>query len=214
MPDAPLTNAQLHLSRKKSSDSKPPSCSERPLTLFHTMQSTEQRECHYSGPAWSPGDIQASSQLPGVLTSSLSVCVAAFYVLEDTVSAIVPSRVPWLSNLDRTGSRGAEDEREGHAAQDPLSQSPVGRQLSPFSSSCTIRSKLRRRLFGPSFVSGSPRTSFPSFSRVVTRCLFVRVTRPTAVGLSLHRGLVWLARPSPPPLLGLTHGGCLVNVWN
>uniref|UniRef100_A0A452U490 Rho GTPase-activating protein 26 n=1 Tax=Ursus maritimus TaxID=29073 RepID=A0A452U490_URSMA len=31
VPDTPLTNAQLHLSRKKSSDSKPPSCSERPL---------------------------------------------------------------------------------------------------------------------------------------------------------------------------------------
>ncbi|XP_067588224.1 rho GTPase-activating protein 26 isoform X5 [Pseudorca crassidens] len=44
VPDAPLTNAQLHLSRKKSSDSKPPSCSERPLTLFHTMQSTEKQE--------------------------------------------------------------------------------------------------------------------------------------------------------------------------
>uniref|UniRef100_A0A8B9XCX0 Rho GTPase-activating protein 26 n=1 Tax=Bos mutus grunniens TaxID=30521 RepID=A0A8B9XCX0_BOSMU len=44
VPDAPLTNAQLHLSRKKSSDSKPPSCSERPLTLFHTVQSTEKQE--------------------------------------------------------------------------------------------------------------------------------------------------------------------------
>ncbi|XP_040095756.1 rho GTPase-activating protein 26 isoform X4 [Oryx dammah] len=44
VPDTPLTNAQLHLSRKKSSDSKPPSCSERPLTLFHTMQSTEKQE--------------------------------------------------------------------------------------------------------------------------------------------------------------------------
>ncbi|KAM7140347.1 rho GTPase-activating protein 26-like [Molossus nigricans] len=44
VPDMPLTNAQLHLSRKKSSDSKPPSCSERPLTLFHAMQSTEKRE--------------------------------------------------------------------------------------------------------------------------------------------------------------------------
>ncbi|XP_010386576.1 rho GTPase-activating protein 26 isoform X1 [Rhinopithecus roxellana] len=44
VPDIPLTNAQLHLSRKKSSDSKPPSCSERPLTLFHTVQSTEKQE--------------------------------------------------------------------------------------------------------------------------------------------------------------------------
>ncbi|KAM4875987.1 rho GTPase-activating protein 26 isoform 3-T3 [Thomomys bottae] len=44
VPDMPLTNAQLHLSRKKSSDSKPPSCSERPLTLFHAVQSTEKQE--------------------------------------------------------------------------------------------------------------------------------------------------------------------------
>ncbi|XP_052598024.1 rho GTPase-activating protein 26 isoform X5 [Peromyscus californicus insignis] len=44
VPDVPLTNAQLHLSRKKSSDSKPPSCSERPLTLFHAMPSTEKLE--------------------------------------------------------------------------------------------------------------------------------------------------------------------------
>ncbi|EHH54614.1 hypothetical protein EGM_15493, partial [Macaca fascicularis] len=44
VPNMPLTNAQLHLSRKKSSDSKPPSCSERPLTLFHTVQSTEKQE--------------------------------------------------------------------------------------------------------------------------------------------------------------------------
>uniref|UniRef100_A0A8C2VP65 Rho GTPase activating protein 26 n=1 Tax=Chinchilla lanigera TaxID=34839 RepID=A0A8C2VP65_CHILA len=44
VPDVPLTNAQLHLLRKKSSDSKPPSCSERPLTLFHAVQSTEKQE--------------------------------------------------------------------------------------------------------------------------------------------------------------------------
>nr|KAF6445914.1 Rho GTPase activating protein 26 [Rousettus aegyptiacus] len=44
VPEVPLTNAQLHLSRKKSGDSKPPSCSERPLTLFHAMQSTEKQE--------------------------------------------------------------------------------------------------------------------------------------------------------------------------
>uniref|UniRef100_A0A8D1MSF3 Rho GTPase-activating protein 26 n=1 Tax=Sus scrofa TaxID=9823 RepID=A0A8D1MSF3_PIG len=42
-PDAPLANT-LHLSRKKSGDSKPPSCSERPLTLFHTTQSTDRQE--------------------------------------------------------------------------------------------------------------------------------------------------------------------------
>nr|XP_051700330.1 rho GTPase-activating protein 26 isoform X4 [Oryctolagus cuniculus] len=44
VPDAPLTGTQLHLSRKKSGDAKPPSCSERPLTLFHAVQATEKQE--------------------------------------------------------------------------------------------------------------------------------------------------------------------------
>ncbi|XP_074068811.1 rho GTPase-activating protein 26 isoform X2 [Macrotis lagotis] len=44
VPDALLTNTQQSLSWKKSNDSKPPSCSERPLTLFHTVQTTEKQE--------------------------------------------------------------------------------------------------------------------------------------------------------------------------
>eukprot|EP00079_Xenopus_tropicalis_P022201 XP_012814024.1 PREDICTED: rho GTPase-activating protein 26 isoform X2 [Xenopus tropicalis] len=44
VPEMPQTNSQLHLSRKRSSDSKPPSCSERPLTLFHTTHNTEKEE--------------------------------------------------------------------------------------------------------------------------------------------------------------------------
>ncbi|XP_023559828.1 rho GTPase-activating protein 26 isoform X2 [Octodon degus] len=44
VPDVQLTSTQLHLLRKKSNDSKPPSCSERPLTLFHAVQSTEKQE--------------------------------------------------------------------------------------------------------------------------------------------------------------------------
>ncbi|KAM5170877.1 rho GTPase-activating protein 26 isoform 1-T1 [Mantella aurantiaca] len=44
VPEMPQTNSQLHLSRKRSTDSKPPSCSERPLTLFHTTHSTEKDE--------------------------------------------------------------------------------------------------------------------------------------------------------------------------
>uniref|UniRef100_A0A452U4L4 Rho GTPase-activating protein 26 n=1 Tax=Ursus maritimus TaxID=29073 RepID=A0A452U4L4_URSMA len=43
VPDTPLTNAQLHLSRKKSSDSKPPSCSERPLRNVSPTAQEEQR---------------------------------------------------------------------------------------------------------------------------------------------------------------------------
>ncbi|XP_068015113.1 rho GTPase-activating protein 26 isoform X1 [Melanerpes formicivorus] len=44
VPDTPAPNSQLLLSRKKSTDSKPPSCSERPLTLFHTPQGNEKQE--------------------------------------------------------------------------------------------------------------------------------------------------------------------------
>ncbi|KAM4676273.1 rho GTPase-activating protein 26 isoform 1-T1 [Discoglossus pictus] len=44
VPEMPQTNSQLHLSRKRSTDSKPPSCSERPLTLFHTTHCSEKEE--------------------------------------------------------------------------------------------------------------------------------------------------------------------------
>ncbi|XP_039557092.1 rho GTPase-activating protein 26 isoform X2 [Passer montanus] len=44
VPEAPAPNSQLLLSRKKSAESKPPSCSERPLTLFHTAQPHERQE--------------------------------------------------------------------------------------------------------------------------------------------------------------------------
>ncbi|XP_072002218.1 rho GTPase-activating protein 26 isoform X2 [Engystomops pustulosus] len=44
VPEMPHTNSQLHLSRKRSTDSKPPSCSERPLTLFHTTHSTDKEK--------------------------------------------------------------------------------------------------------------------------------------------------------------------------
>ncbi|XP_041345857.1 rho GTPase-activating protein 26 isoform X1 [Pyrgilauda ruficollis] len=44
VPEAPPSNSQLLLSRKKSTESKPPSCSERPLTLFHTAQPSERQE--------------------------------------------------------------------------------------------------------------------------------------------------------------------------
>ncbi|XP_064244174.1 rho GTPase-activating protein 26 isoform X5 [Passer domesticus] len=44
VPEAPAPNSQLLLSRKKSAESKPPSCSERPLTLFHTAQPSERQE--------------------------------------------------------------------------------------------------------------------------------------------------------------------------
>ncbi|XP_053318063.1 rho GTPase-activating protein 26 isoform X2 [Spea bombifrons] len=44
VPEMPQTNSQLHLSRKRSADSKPPSCSERPLTLFHATHSSDKDE--------------------------------------------------------------------------------------------------------------------------------------------------------------------------
>lgn len=36
MPNSSLSNTQLKTPRRRSTDSKTPSCSERPLTLFHT----------------------------------------------------------------------------------------------------------------------------------------------------------------------------------
>ncbi|XP_073211813.1 rho GTPase-activating protein 26 isoform X5 [Lepidochelys kempii] len=49
VPETLPPNSQLLLlSRKKSTDSKPPSCSERPLTLFHTAQANENQETRNS----------------------------------------------------------------------------------------------------------------------------------------------------------------------
>lgn len=89
VPDMPLTNAQLHLSRKKSSDSKPPSCSERPLTLFHATQSTEKRESCAEGQC-APGTSHAASWLLRGHTSSLCLWAAAFCVPEDCVASCSP----------------------------------------------------------------------------------------------------------------------------
>lgn len=89
VPEVPLTNAQLHLSRKKSGDSKPPSCSERPLTLFHAMQSTEKRESHCSGQPGPQGtSVQPSSHSGGTCPPSL--WVATFCVLKDGVALCPP----------------------------------------------------------------------------------------------------------------------------
>ncbi|XP_066469411.1 rho GTPase-activating protein 26 isoform X3 [Tiliqua scincoides] len=48
VPDTPQSNSQLLLSHKRSTDTKPPSCSERPLTLFHTVQPNEKQENRHS----------------------------------------------------------------------------------------------------------------------------------------------------------------------
>lgn len=71
VPDVPLTNAQLHLSRKKSSDSKPPSCSERPLTLFHAVPSTEKRESLLPRAGWY---VETSLLPPWLAVNILAVC--------------------------------------------------------------------------------------------------------------------------------------------
>ncbi|KAG2455750.1 RHG26 protein, partial [Polypterus senegalus] len=44
VPESALTNSQLISSRRRSTECKPPSCSERPLTLFHANSSTEKSD--------------------------------------------------------------------------------------------------------------------------------------------------------------------------
>ncbi|XP_052011116.1 rho GTPase-activating protein 26 isoform X1 [Apodemus sylvaticus] len=83
VPDVPLTNAQLHLSRKKSSDSKPPSCSERPLTLFHAMPSTEKQE-----------------QRNSIINSSLESVSSSANSILNTSSSLQPNTNSSDSNLD------------------------------------------------------------------------------------------------------------------
>ncbi|NP_001348002.1 rho GTPase-activating protein 26 isoform 2 [Mus musculus] len=83
VPDVPLTNAQLHLSRKKSSDSKPPSCSKRPLTLFHAVPSTEKQE-----------------QRNSIINSSLESVSSSANSILNSSSSLQPNLNSSDSNLD------------------------------------------------------------------------------------------------------------------
>uniref|UniRef100_A0A3Q1NNP7 Rho GTPase-activating protein 26 n=1 Tax=Bos taurus TaxID=9913 RepID=A0A3Q1NNP7_BOVIN len=102
VPDAPLTNAQLHLSRKKSSDSKPPSCSERPLTLFHTVQSTEKQEQRNS---------LINSSLESVVSSNANSILNSSSSLQPNMNSsdpdldvLKPTRPNSLKNCSRQAS--------------------------------------------------------------------------------------------------------------
>ncbi|XP_070595446.1 rho GTPase-activating protein 26 isoform X3 [Erythrolamprus reginae] len=73
VPDTLQSNSQLLLSRKKSTDSKPPSCSERPLTLFHTLQHNEKQENRNSIINSSLESVISSSNVNSLLQSSNAV---------------------------------------------------------------------------------------------------------------------------------------------
>ncbi|XP_070793440.1 rho GTPase-activating protein 26 isoform X2 [Pituophis catenifer annectens] len=73
VPDTLQSNSQLLLSRKKSTDSKPPSCSERPLTLFHTLQHNEKQENRNSIINSSLESVISSSNINSLLQSSNAV---------------------------------------------------------------------------------------------------------------------------------------------
>ncbi|XP_032066158.1 rho GTPase-activating protein 26 isoform X2 [Thamnophis elegans] len=73
VPDTLQSNSQLLLSRKKSTDSKPPSCSERPLTLFHTLQHNEKQENRNSIINSSLESVISSSNANSLLQSSNAV---------------------------------------------------------------------------------------------------------------------------------------------
>uniref|UniRef100_A0A8C7E2F7 Rho GTPase-activating protein 26 n=1 Tax=Naja naja TaxID=35670 RepID=A0A8C7E2F7_NAJNA len=73
VPDTLQSNSQLLLSRKKSTDSKPPSCSERPLTLFHTLQHNEKQENRNSIINSSLESVISSSNVNSLLPSNNAV---------------------------------------------------------------------------------------------------------------------------------------------
>ncbi|XP_063148428.1 rho GTPase-activating protein 26 isoform X2 [Candoia aspera] len=73
VPDSLQSNSQLLLSRKRSTDSKPPSCSERPLTLFHTLQHNEKQENRNSIINSSLESVVSSSNINSFLQSSNTV---------------------------------------------------------------------------------------------------------------------------------------------
>ncbi|KAM5213942.1 rho GTPase-activating protein 26 isoform 2-T2 [Hipposideros larvatus] len=110
VPDMPLTNAQLHLSRKKSGDSKPPSCSERPLTLFHAVQSTEKQEQRNS---------IINSSLESVISSNTNSILNSSSSLQPNMNSsdpdldmLKPTRPNSLSSISGAWLAGGDSERK------------------------------------------------------------------------------------------------------
>ncbi|KAK9406597.1 rho GTPase-activating protein 26 [Crotalus adamanteus] len=91
VPDTLQSNSQLLLSRKKSTDSKPPSCSERPLTLFHTLQPNEKQENRNSIINSSLESVISSSNTNSLLQSSNAVQPNK-NLTESNIEVIKPNR--------------------------------------------------------------------------------------------------------------------------
>uniref|UniRef100_A0A8C9G4T9 Rho GTPase-activating protein 26 n=1 Tax=Pavo cristatus TaxID=9049 RepID=A0A8C9G4T9_PAVCR len=111
VPEAPPSNSQLLLSRKKSTDSKPPSCSERPLTLFHTAQPNEKQENRNS---------IINSSLESVISSNVNSFLNSSSAPQSNLNSsdlelevIKPNRP---NSLPTTRPRGARGEHLGSAA--------------------------------------------------------------------------------------------------
>ncbi|XP_039207381.1 rho GTPase-activating protein 26 isoform X3 [Crotalus tigris] len=96
VPDTLQSNSQLLLSRKKSTDSKPPSCSERPLTLFHTLQPNEKQENRNSIINSSLESVISSSNTNSLLQSSNAVQPNK-NLTESNIEVIKPNRPNSLS---------------------------------------------------------------------------------------------------------------------
>ncbi|KAM6475186.1 rho GTPase-activating protein 26 isoform 4-T4 [Liasis olivaceus] len=101
VPDSLQSNSQLLLSRKRSTDSKPPSCSERPLTLFHTLQHNEKQENRNSIINSSLESVISSSNINSFLQSSNTVQPNKNSV-ESDAEVIKPNRPNSLSSISRT----------------------------------------------------------------------------------------------------------------
>ncbi|XP_039207371.1 rho GTPase-activating protein 26 isoform X2 [Crotalus tigris] len=135
VPDTLQSNSQLLLSRKKSTDSKPPSCSERPLTLFHTLQPNEKQENRNSIINSSLESVISSSNTNSLLQSSNAVQPNK-NLTESNIEVIKPNRPNSLPQNPSPTSPLSPSWPMFSAPSSPMPTSSTSSDSSPISSPC------------------------------------------------------------------------------
>uniref|UniRef100_T1DJ88 Rho GTPase-activating protein 26 n=1 Tax=Crotalus horridus TaxID=35024 RepID=T1DJ88_CROHD len=135
VPDTLQSNSQLLLSRKKSTDSKPPSCSERPLTLFHTLQPNEKQENRNSIINSSLESVISSSNTNNLLQSSNAVQPNK-NLTESNIEVIKPNRPNSLPQNPSPTSPLSPSWPLFSAPSSPMPTSSTSSDSSPISSPC------------------------------------------------------------------------------
>ncbi|KAM3847749.1 rho GTPase-activating protein 26 isoform 2-T3 [Vipera latastei] len=135
VPDTLQSNSQLLLSRKKSTDSKPPSCSERPLTLFHTLQHNEKQENRNSIINTSLESVISSPNTNSLLQSSNAFQLNKS-LTESNTEVIKPNRPNSLPQNPSPTSPLSPSWPMFSAPSSPMPTSSTSSDSSPISSPC------------------------------------------------------------------------------